>query len=275
MTDQLGKEGKRGDPERSGRRGGRSAKKIAVAGVIVGLIASFWIFGLDRYVTLSFLRASSDILRSFNAAHPVTAVLGYFLLYVLVISLSLPGAAVLTIGGGAFFGLLEGTVAASFASSLGATISCLASRYLFRDWVQDRFTASVAPVNDGIEKEGAFYLFTIRLIPLFPFWMVNLAMGLTRMPIRTFYWISQVGALPATIVYANAGRELARIDSLRGVLSPGLIASLALIGLLPLGAKKAIALYRTRRKQKAPQSGGGLFHNNCGKDVDNPPFHGM
>ncbi|HUJ68633.1 MAG TPA: hypothetical protein VLW86_03875, partial [Syntrophorhabdales bacterium] len=132
MTNQSGEQGKRAGPRKSGRQGGRIAKKIAVAGVIVGLIASFWVFGLYRYVTLSFLKASSDTLRSLNAAHPVTVVLGYFFLYVLVTSLSLPGAAVLTIGGGALFGLLEGTVAASFASSLGATISCLASRYLFR-----------------------------------------------------------------------------------------------------------------------------------------------
>ena len=253
MTDQSGEQEKRAGPWKSGRQGGRIEKKIAVAGVIVGLIASFWAFGLYRYVTLSFLKASSDTLRSLNAAHPVTVALGYFFLYVLVTSLSLPGAAVLTIGGGALFGLLEGTVAASFASSLGATISCLASRYLFRDWVQDRFRAGVTGINEGIEKEGAFYLFTLRLIPLFPFWLVNLAMGLTRMPLRRFYWVSQIGALPGTIVYINAGRELAKIHSLKGVLSPGLIASFALIGLLPLGAKKAVALYRTIRKRRPPR----------------------
>ncbi len=271
MADRLGKAGKGILTKRSGRHGGSPARKIALAAVIVGLIASFWAFGLDRYFTLSYLKASSDTFRSLHAAHPVKMVLGYFLLYVLAISLSLPGAAVLTIGGGALFGLVEGAVAASFASSIGATICCLASRYLFRSWVQDRFKGSVARINEGIEREGAFYLFTLRLIPLFPFWMVNLAMGLTRMPLRRFYWVSQIGALPGTIVYVNAGRELATIDSLRGVLSPGLIASFVLIGVLPLGTKKLLALYRARRRRKVPPSDLCVFHNNCGKDVDNPP----
>lgn len=259
MANRLGKAGLGARPEGAKRGKGGLARKIVLAGLIAGLIASFWAFGLNRYVTLSYVKASSETFRSINAAHPVKVVLGYFFLYVLVTSLSLPGAAVLTIGGGALFGLIEGTAAASFASSLGATICCLASRYLFRGWVQGRFGGSVARVNEGIEKEGAFYLFTLRLIPLFPFWMVNLAMGFTRMRLRTFYWVSQIGALPGTIVYVNAGRELARIDSLRAVLSPGLIASFALIGVLPLAAKKLLALYAARRRQKSSPSRPGSF----------------
>ena len=153
----------------------------------------------------------------------------------------------LTIAGGAFFGLLTGTLIVSFASAIGATVACFVSRFLLRDWVQGKFGDKIVKINEGIEREGAFYLFTLRLIPVFPFWMINLVMGLTKIPLRRFYWVSQLGMLPGTIVFVNAGRELAKIDSLRGILSPGLLISFALIGLFPIAVKKLVALYRGRR----------------------------
>jgi uncharacterized membrane protein YdjX (TVP38/TMEM64 family) len=138
-------------------------------------------------------------------------------------------------------------ITVSFASSIGATLACIVSRFILRDWVQAKFGDRLKPVNDGIEKEGAFYLFTLRLIPIFPFWLINLLMGLTKMPLRRFYWVSQVGMLPATIVYVNAGKELAKIESLSGILSPGLIISFAALGIFPLVAKKILSLYRKKR----------------------------
>ena len=147
-------------------------------------------------------------------------ILGYGLIYVLATSLSLPGAAILTLAGGALFGLWTGILTVSFASTIGATLACAVSRFILRDWVQTKFGEKIKAVNDGIEKEGAFYLFTLRLVPIFPFWLINLVMGLTKMPLRKFFWVSQVGMLPGTIVYVNAGRELAKIESLSGILSP-------------------------------------------------------
>jgi uncharacterized membrane protein YdjX (TVP38/TMEM64 family) len=172
------------------------------------------------------------------------------LIYILVTSLSLPGAVVMTLAGGALFGLVRGTVIVSFASTIGATLACLVSRFILRDWVQGKFGDKMKTVNDGIEREGPFYLFTLRLIPIFPFWMINLVLGLTKMPLRTFYWVSQAGMLPGTIVYVNAGKELAKIDSLSGILSPGLIISFVLLGLLPLVTKKAIAWYNPKGRNQ-------------------------
>ena len=146
----------------------------------------------------------------------------------------------------AFFGRVAGTLIASFASAIGATIACFISRYFLRAWVQEKLGGRVARINEGVEAEGAFYLFTLRSIPIFPFWMINLAMGLTTMRLVGFYWISQLGMLPGTIVYVNAGRELARIDSIKQILSPGLVISFVLIGILPLAAKKWIALWRRK-----------------------------
>jgi uncharacterized membrane protein YdjX (TVP38/TMEM64 family) len=163
----------------------------------------------------------------------------------------LPGAAVLTLAGGALFGLWTGVLAVSFASTIGATLACFVSRFLLRDWVQGKLGSKLSTVNDGIEKEGAFYLFTMRLIPAFPFFMINLLMGLTKMPLRTFYWVSQLGMLPGTMVYINAGKELAKIDSLSGILSPGLIFSFVLLGLFPISVKKLMAWYKSRNHKPA------------------------
>jgi len=223
-----------------------SMKKVAIVILVIGLFALFKILHLDQYLTLSYIKASQGKFALLYAEHTVFVVAVYTVVYILVTSLSLPGAAVLTIAGGAIFGLWIGTLIVSFASTIGATIACSVSRFLLRDWVQSRFTDKISRINHEIEKEGAFYLFTLRLIPIFPFWIINLVIGVTKISLFTFYWISQVGMLPGTMVYINAGKELAKIESLSGMLSPSLIFSFVLLGLFPITVKKIIALYRSR-----------------------------
>ena len=237
---------------------GRVVKRVVLVAMIAGGFAAFFGFGLDRFVSLSYVKTSVEELRGLYAGHPVVVAGAYFVIYVAAAALSLPGAAVLTLAGGALFGLLVGTLVVSFASAVGATVACVVARFLLRDWVQARFGDRIAKVNEGVEREGAFYLFTLRLIPIFPFWMINLAMGLTGMSIRTFYWVSQVGMLAGTVVYVNAGKELAKITSLKGILSPGLIVSFALLGLFPLGMKRLVGLVRSRKDKSGalqPRSG--------------------
>lgn len=153
----------------------------------------------------------------------------------------------MTLAGGALFGLGVGTLLVSFASSIGATLAFLASRFLFRDWVQGRYGERLAAINKGMEKDGAFYLFTLRLVPVLPFFVMNLLMGLTPIKTRTFYWVSQVGMLAGTLVYVNAGTQLACIDSLSGILCPGLLGSFVLLGILPLLAKRLVALVQAHK----------------------------
>lgn len=223
-------------------------RRLILIGVMVLAAGLFWYFGADRYLTLAFLKGSLEDLRAMRAAHPLTALVAYFGLYVTVTALSLPGAAVLTLAGGALFGFLTGTLVVSFASTIGATLACLAARFLLREWIQARFGNALAKVNEGIDREGAFYLFTLRLIPLFPFWMINLVMGLTKIPLWRFIWVSQLGMLAGTMVYVNAGSELAKIETFRGILSPGLVVSFALLGIFPLAAKRLLEFYRHRRR---------------------------
>jgi uncharacterized membrane protein YdjX (TVP38/TMEM64 family) len=224
----------------------KAIKKFAVVGVIAALVVAFFAFDLGQYLTLSYIKESQERFQALYAEHRAGVIAAYMAVYILVTSLSLPGAAVMTLAGGAMFGLLVGTVVVSFASTIGATLACAVSRFVLRDWVQAKVGDKLKAINDGIEREGAFYLFTIRLIPAIPFWLINLAMGLTRMRIRTFYLVSQIGMLAGTIVYVNAGKELARIDSLSGILSPRLIGSFVLLGIFPLVAKKLVGLYRRR-----------------------------
>lgn len=215
-------------------------KKLGIVIVFIVLIALFKMLHLDQYLTLSYIKASQEKFELLYAQRKALVIAGYIVIYILVTSLSLPGAAVMTLAGGALFGLLTGTLVVSFASAIGATLACLVSRFVLRDWVQRKFGDKASKVNEGIEKEGSFYLFTLRLIPVFPFWMINLVMGVTKMPILTFYWVSQVGMLPGTIVYVNAGKEVAKIDSLSGILSPGLIFAFVLLGIFPLAVKKML-----------------------------------
>ena len=216
--------------------------RLLVLAAIAVLVAAFFALGGHRYLSLDALRAQQASIQEYYAAHPWQAALGYFLVYVAVTGLSLPGAAVLTLFGGAVFGLLWCTVIVSFASSIGATLAFLASRFLLRDWVQARFGDRLKPVNDGVAQEGAFYLFALRLVPAFPFFVINLVMGLTTIRTWTFYWVSQLGMLAGTIVYVYAGTQLGEFR-----LSAGLVAAFTLLGLFPLAAKRALAALKARR----------------------------
>jgi len=225
----------------------KAIQRIAVVVGVIALIAVFRIFELERYFSLTYLKASQEAFAALYAQHRVMVIGTYMIIYILVTSLSLPGATVLTLAGGAFLGLLVGTVVVSFASTIGATLACFVSRFLLRDWVQNKFGDKLETINRGIQNEGAFYLFTLRLIPVFPFFVINLLMGLTKMRLITYYWVSQVGMLAGTIVYVNAGKELAKIDSLSGILSPGLLISFAILGLFPITVKKLMKWYRNKK----------------------------
>lgn len=224
--------------------------RIILVGVIAVLIALFFIFDLGQYISLESLKARQAQLDVFNQENPWTLMLAFFVIYVVVAGLSLPGAVILTLAGGAIFGLSKGLLLVSFASSIGATFAFLAARYLFRDAIQKKFGDKLAGINDNIEKDGAFYLFTIRLVPVFPFFLVNLVMGLTKLKTGVFYIVSQLGMLAGTAVFVNAGTQLAQIDSLAGILSPKLIASFALLGVFPLVAKKLVDLIKNKKTRE-------------------------
>ncbi len=221
--------------------------KIIIALVIIGLLAAFKIFNLGDYLSLSYIKESQQNFQELYSQNSVLVIAVYMLIYIIVTALSLPGAAIMTLAGGATFGFITGLIAVSFASTIGATLACIFSRFILRDWVQGKIGDKLKIVNEGVEKEGAFYLFTLRIIPAFPFWLINLGMGLTKIPLKTFYWVSQVGMLAGTAVFINAGKELGKIDSLSGILSPGLILSFVLLGLFPIAAKKSIAFYKKRK----------------------------
>jgi pyruvate/2-oxoglutarate dehydrogenase complex dihydrolipoamide dehydrogenase (E3) component/uncharacterized membrane protein YdjX (TVP38/TMEM64 family) len=222
-------------------------KKLALLLLMGTLIAGFFLFDLHHVLTLDGIKGSLGEFQRWRASSPLLVAGAFFGIYVLVTALSLPGAAVMTLVGGALFGLLWGTVIISFASSIGALLAFLVSRYLLQDTVQSRFGERLKTLNAGIEKDGSFYLFTLRLVPIFPFFMINLLMGLTPIRARTFYWVSQVGMLAGTLVYVNAGTQLGQLDSLSGILSPGLVLSFVLLGIFPLLARKLTAVIQARR----------------------------
>jgi pyruvate/2-oxoglutarate dehydrogenase complex dihydrolipoamide dehydrogenase (E3) component/uncharacterized membrane protein YdjX (TVP38/TMEM64 family) len=214
--------------------------RILLLLVIATVVALYVAFDLGRFLSLEALKAQQATIEAWRAARPLSAAAIYFVSYVVVTALSLPGAVWMTLAGGALFGLGWGTLVVSFASSLGATLAFLVSRTLLRDWVTDRFGERLRTIDEGVRREGAFYLFTLRLVPAFPFFLINLLFGLTSMKMRTFYWVSQLGMLAGTVVYVNAGTQLAKIDSLAGIVSPGLLLSFALLGVFPLIAKKLV-----------------------------------
>ena len=224
-----------------------SSGKLLLLFAIAAAAGLFFALDLGHYLSLDWLKAQQAAIAAYRADHPLAAVAAYFALYVAVTALSLPGAALMTLAGGAVFGLLWGTLIVSFASSIGATLAFLASRFLLRDWVMTRFGRRLAAIDAGVRKEGAFYLFTLRLVPVFPFFLVNLLLGLTAMKARAFYWVSQLGMLAGTVVYVNAGTQLAQIDSLAGIVSPGLLLSFALLGVFPLIANRIVESVRARR----------------------------
>ena len=223
-------------------------KKLLILLAFAGAVALFFALDVGRFFSLEFIKAQQASFAALYEQRPVAVTCGFVAVYVLITALSLPGAAIMTLAAGASFGLVWGTVVVSLASTLGATLAMLAARYLLRDAIQKRFTRKLAEVNSGIEREGGLYLFTLRLAPVIPFFALNLLMGLTRMKVWTFFWVSELGMLAGTMAYVNAGTEIAKITSLRSVLSPGLIGSLVLLGLLPLVVKKAMDCSKRRKK---------------------------
>ena len=228
-------------------------KKLILVSIIIAVAVSFFAFDMDQLLTLENIKSSQVEFEQLKTDSPVLVSLVFFTLYVVVTALSLPGAALMTLAGGALFGLAWGLVLVSFASTIGATLAFLVSRYLFKESVQNRFGDRLVAINEGVKTEGAFYLFTLRLVPIFPFFLINILMGLT--PIRTFtyYWVSQLGMLAGTIVYINAGTQLAQIDSLGDIVSLPLLFSFALLGIFPLLAKKITEWIKKRKVYAAWQ----------------------
>ena len=222
-------------------------KKAILLLILVGAIAAYFFFDLGQILTLENFKAQQAEIVSAKDANPLLYVGGFFLLYVAVTGLSIPGAAIMSLVAGALFGVVLGSIIVSFASTIGATLAFLSSRYLLRDWVQGKFGERLRAIDDGLAKDGAFYLFTLRLIPVFPFFVINLLMGLTRIKTWTFFWVSQLGMLAATVVFVNAGTQISRIESTSGLLSPMLIASFVALALFPWAAKAIVAFVKRRR----------------------------
>ncbi len=221
--------------------------KFAIIAVIIALIAAFIMLDLHQYLTLDYLKSQHQAFDTYYQEHQLTSLVIYFCVYILVTALSLPGATVLTLAGGGLFGFWVALLVVSFASSIGATCAFLVSRFLLHDWVQSKFGNRLKAINAGVEKEGAFYLFSLRLVPIFPFFVINLVMGLTPLKVGIYYLVSQVGMLPGTIVYVNAGTQLGQLQSAAGILSPALLLSFALLGLFPLVAKRILAGLQARK----------------------------
>ena len=221
-------------------------KKLLLATLIAMVLIFLLFFDVHHYITLEYLKSSKDKLNVYYQDNPLLVLGAYFVIYLASTAFSLPGAAVLSLAGGALFGLTAGTLLVSFASTIGATLAMLIARVLLRDWVQNRFAAQMKTINSGMLKEGAFYLFTLRLLPAVPFFAINLVMGLTPLRTGTFFWVSQLGMLPATLVYVNAGSELGKIQTIDDILSLSLIISFVLLGIFPLLIKKILAAIQAK-----------------------------
>jgi uncharacterized membrane protein YdjX (TVP38/TMEM64 family)/ferredoxin len=232
-------------------------KKIVVGVALAVMVGAVFLLDLQQHLTFEAIRASRIQAREFYLQQPLTAIAGFMAVYMLMVPLNLPGAALLGLLAGAVFGMVSGTIMVSFASSIGATLACALSRYLLRDLVRANFPQVVATMDRGMAREGGFYLFSLRLIPAVPFFMINLVMGLTAIRLRTFYWISQIGMLPGTLVFVNAGSELGRLNAPGDIFSLRLLAALALLGLLPLLADKLLGLYRAHSGMPVAESSSG------------------
>ncbi len=217
-----------------------SKSKIIILVVLAMLLFAFFFFDLGVYLSFDYIKSQQDAFQAYYQENPLLTIAIFFTVYVVSTAVSFPGASILTLLAGALFGLVWGTIIVSFASTIGATIAFLMARVLLRDFVQQKFSQWIQPINEGVEKEGAFYLFTLRLVPVFPFFAINLLMGLTPITTFTYFWVSQVGMFLGTIVYVNAGAQLAQLDSLRGILSVELILAFVLLGVFPLITKKVI-----------------------------------
>ena len=229
-------------------------QRLLIVAAIIIVVILFKVLDLGQYLSLDYLKTSQDKFTQIYTSHRLPVIASYMAIYIVVTALSLPGAAVMTLAGGAMFGFWIGVLVVSFASTIGATLACFVARFLLRDWVQNRFGEKLSRMNKGIEKEGAFYLFSLRLVPIFPFFVINLAMGLTPMKLWTFYWVSQIGMFPGTMVYVNAGKELGQIESLSSILSPGLIISFVILGLFPITVKKLLYLYKKKTGKLLPEN---------------------
>lgn len=227
--------------------GKQGSGRLLLLAVVTLLIIAFFAFDLHHLLTLAELSARRQAFAAFYAEHRAVTIALYFLGYVAVTALSLPGAVPMTLAGGALLGFWPALVTISFASTIGATLAFLSSRFLLRSWVQRRFGDKLDTINEGIARDGAYYLFTLRLVPIFPFVLINLAMGLTPLRGATFFWVSQLGMLPGTAIYVNAGTQLGQLQSTAGILSPGLILAFVLLGLFPLIAKKIVAALHRRK----------------------------
>ncbi|QTR50950.1 FAD-dependent oxidoreductase [Candidatus Thiothrix anitrata] len=236
-------------------------QKTLLITALLSAVAAFFIFDLQQYFSLDYIKAQQAAFAAHYAANTVSTLLIFFVIYLAVTALSLPGAAIMTVLAGALFGLVTGVIMVSFASTLGATLAFLVSRYVLRDSLRARYPDKLQAINAGIAKEGALYLFALRLVPLFPFFLINLLMGITNFRTRTFYWVSQLGMLAGTIVYVYAGTQLAQLDSLAGILSPGIIVAFVLLGTFPLVAKKIMDRIRAN-KILAPFNKPKSFDNN-------------
>lgn len=222
----------------------RNRWRLLLAIVIAAIVLVFYLLGFDRYLSLDELRREETTLMHMYEMHPALWAFVYFAIYVAITGLSLPLSIPITLLGGAVFGVLWGSVIVTLAATLGATLSFWAARYLFRDWVQTRFERQLAAINRGIERDGIFYLFLLRLIPAFPFFVINLVMGVTRMRTLTYFLVSLVGMIPGTVLYVNAGARLAQVKFLSDLLSPTLIASFVALGVFPLIVKKGVDFWR-------------------------------
>lgn len=225
-----------------------TSKKVMLLFLIGLIFAGYFYFDLSTYFTLDTLQGSKERLNEFYNQNTIGVIAGFFLVYVIMAAFSLPGAAVMTLAAGVIFGFALGLLVSSFASSLGALLATVVARYVLGDWVEEKFGDRLKKINEGIKKEGAFYLFTLRLIPIFPFFVINLVIGLTKMPLKTYYWVSQLGMLPGTAVYVFAGVQLSEVSAIGDIFSFELILAFVLIGLFPLIAKKSIELYKKYRK---------------------------
>jgi uncharacterized membrane protein YdjX (TVP38/TMEM64 family) len=222
-------------------------KRIGLIVALVAIIGILNYFNINQYLSFEYLKSEHANIQSYINDHLIYSTALFFTLYVCVTAVSIPGATVLTLGGGAIFGFWHGLIVISFASTLGATMAFFISRFLLRDFVQKKFSEKISAINQGIETEGAFYLFSLRLIPLFPFFLVNLLSGLTQMKTFTFFWVSQLGMLPGTMAYVNAGTQIASLESPADILSLKIILSFAILGVFPLLAKKIVNFLRAKK----------------------------
>lgn len=223
-------------------------KKMLILCLIVIAMGAFFYFDLGQWLTLNQLKAQQSTLEAYRVNNPILVPIIYISLYIIVTAFSLPGATIMTLSGGAIFGVFWGTVFANISATIGATIAFLISRFVMGTWVQKQFGDRMTPINKGIEQDGAFYLFSLRLVPLFPFFIINVVMGLTKIKPFTFFWVSSIGMIAGSAVYANAGTQLAKLESLSDIASPSLLISFALLGLFPLITAKALGLLKRYRK---------------------------